>query len=245
MIIKVDEWQGFRREFLEFEGHEVIVAVPNIPVADKERKWVWRTEFFGAFPSADIAMLQKGYHVLQLVISDKFGCPSAVDCMARFHDFIVDEYKLEKKSALFGFSRGGLYALHYAAKCPQNVSVLYLDAPVVDLASWPGGKGAGCGSEHDWELALEAFALSNETAELYTNLMALSINSALSARLPLIIVAGDSDAVVPFNENGIILQTEWEKTDVPFKLILKPNVDHHPHSLEDPTEIVEFILENE
>ena len=29
------------------------------------------------------------------------------------------------------------------------------------------------------------------------------------------------------------------------KVILKPGVGHHPHSLKDPTPIVDFILQNQ
>ncbi len=55
------------------------------------------------------------------------------------------------------------------------------------------------------------------------------------------LVSGDSDSVVPFDENGILLAKAYKEKNIPLELIIKKGGDHHPHSLEDNTPILEFI----
>jgi hypothetical protein len=49
---------------------------------------------------------------------------------------------------------------------------------------------------------------------------------------------------VPYKHNGAHLYQAYKKAGLEVKQILKKGVGHHPHSLEDPAEIVEFILEH-
>lgn len=43
-------------------------------------------------------------------------------------------------------------------------------------------------------------------------------------------------------QNTVILETRYKALKGPIQVIHKPNVGHHPHSLEDPTPIVDFVL---
>jgi len=62
--------------------------------------------------------------------------------------------------------------------------------------------------------------------------------------LPIIIVAGDSDSVVPYADNGKIFAKRFREQGGNIETIVKPNCDHHPHSLTDPTPVVTFIEKN-
>ncbi|MEG1176831.1 MAG: GDSL-type esterase/lipase family protein [Ruthenibacterium sp.] len=234
-------WEGFDTQtFFNPDGYEVIVAAPKTAAAG--RPWVWRAEFFGAFPTVDLALLQRGWHVAQLRIPDLYGCPAAVALMERFRAALVALYKLSAKAVLFGFSRGGLYAVNYAASYPQHVRLLYLDAPVVDMESWPGGKYSGIGGAEEWRQCKAIYgAMHDEAAR-----KAQGCDSLLAAKLPLALVAGDSDTVVPYCENGAFLTARYQDSGVPFLLFLKKGCDHHPHSVEGAKAeaLVAFILEN-
>lgn len=233
-------WKGHDCDIVHFKGYEVTVVKPS--VAARGKPWVWRTEFLGAFPSADLEMLARGWHLVYINLSDRFGAPEAVELMGAFGDWVRVRYGLCEKSVLFGFSRGGLYALHYAGKYPSRVGAMYLDAPVIDLCSWPGGKGSGVGSEWDWERCLEVYGFEEpEAKNSYEKILKASIEGVLDGQIPLVMVAGDSDEVVPYEENGRILEEAYKDSGLPFLLILKPGIGHHPHSLEDPTPIVDFL----
>lgn len=239
---QLGSWNGFKKHIFNFEGHEAIIVLPDTPVGGNP--WVWRTEFFDAFAYADLAMVQNGWHLVFLSMPNRYGSPGAVELMVRFRAYVQGLFKLSEKAVMFGFSRGGLYAMNYAAREPERVLALYLDAPVLDIESWPMGKGKGCGSAADTYMCLRAFGLSEETAGSYKDILSKAIKNVTAAKIPLIIVAGDSDEVVPYEENGAIAAAAWERDALPFKLILKRGVGHHPHSLEDPAEIVSFLLED-
>ncbi len=225
----------------QFEGHDCTVIVPDQPA--KGSPYVWRTEFLYAFNQVDMALLARGYHVVYCSVSDEYGSPRSIAVFKRFRDFITEKYALSKKASLFGFSRGGLYACNYALAYPDDVACLYLDAPVLDLKSWPAGLGLGCGSPDEWEdCKKRVLGLSTVQDVLhYKGAPIDNLDALIATKIPVILVAGDSDAVVPFVENGAVMQAAYEKAGAPITVIVKPGCDHHPHSLEDPTPVVEFV----
>lgn len=233
------KWEGFEQEEGIFEGHEYGIVWPK--KVTRGIPYVWRTEFFGAFPSVDLAMLEKGYAVVYYRISDLYGASEAVSKMAVFQTFVEEKYALAAKPVLFGFSRGGLYALHYTASYPKRVGSLYLDAPVIDIYSWPAGAYTGIGAKKEWE---ECKALWNISHEAYREQVDQGIQTLLRNKIPLVIVAGEKDEVVPYEENGAILQKAYANTKVPFAIYMKPECGHHPHSLENPEPVVTFLVDN-
>lgn len=60
--------------------------------------------------------------------------------------------------------------------------------------------------------------------------------------MPILGVCGAADDVVPMAENTNVLKERYEALGGSIRVIAKEGVGHHPHSLEDPTEIVDFIV---
>ena len=60
--------------------------------------------------------------------------------------------------------------------------------------------------------------------------------------IPVIIVAGGADDVVPYDENGELFVGRFRAAGGEIEEYVKPDCGHHPHSLEDPTPIVEFLV---
>lgn len=233
-----------------YEGHDVDVfninnlkchiVRPHQIVDDKP--WIWRTEFLGAFPSVDVELLKRGFHVAHIAMDDMYGAPSAMTHMDDFYNHVCRAYGLSTRMTLEGFSRGGLFALNWASRHPEKVASIYLDAPVCDPSSWPGGKGKSTGSLADWERLLKLYKLS-EDEFLARNFNPLNHLEPISAaRIPIISVCGVADDIVPVEENTAILVQKYKKLGGKIVTILKPGVGHHPHSLADPTPIIEFIL---
>lgn len=239
---KISDWNGYEKQDFEVAGHQALIVVPKTVAQGKP--WIWRTEFFGHEPQGDIALLGAGWHVAYLKISDMYGSPAAIDLMAQFHDYATRTYGLNPRVVLEGFSRGGLYAFNFAATHPDKTAALYLDAAVLDLRSWPGGKGAGVGSKACWDQALQLYGLTEETAAGFKGNPLDRIDPVLKAHIPIIAVCGDSDKVVPYVENTAQLEGRYKELGGNIQVILKPGVDHHPHSLKDPQPIVDFLLKN-
>ena len=237
---KTSNWNGFTRYDFTVDGRPVLVVSPREPATGKP--WVWHGEFFGHKPSPDIELLKRGFHVVYMSVPDMLGGPPAVKHWNAFYQELTEKHGLAKKPALVGLSRGGLYCYNWAAANPDKVACIYADAPVCDFRSWPGGKGKGKGSERDWKLVLQVYGFSSdEEALAYDKNPVDNLAPLAKAKVPLLHVYGDADDVVPWDENTGLLAERYKKLNGPITLIAKPGVGHHPHGLDDPTPIVEFI----
>jgi alpha-beta hydrolase superfamily lysophospholipase len=86
------------------------------------------------------------------------------------------------------------------------------------------------------------YGLTDESARTYRFNPVDNLQPLASRRIPILSVCGDADEVVPFAENTRLVQERYEKLGGPITVIVKPGLKHHPHSLQDPTPIVDFIL---
>ena len=84
--------------------------------------------------------------------------------------------------------------------------------------------------------------MTEETAAAFAGNPLDKLPALAGAGLPILLVAGDADDVVPYAENGAKLARRFRELGGVVEVILKPGVGHHPHSLEDPQPIVDFIL---
>ena len=67
--VKRSIWQGFERLDFVVDGRPCLLVVPK--TAAQGRPWIWRTEFFGHEPQADLALLARGFHVADLLKESK------------------------------------------------------------------------------------------------------------------------------------------------------------------------------
>jgi len=179
-----ENWQGFNK--IEFTTADRAAFLVEPKSSAPGRPWIWRMEFFGHQPQADIALLNKGFHVAYVDVQNMYGAPASMSIMDAMYRYVVSEYKLSDKVVLEGFSRGGLFSINWAARNPMKVACIYNDAPVCDFTS----------------------------------------------------------CVVPIEENSLLLQSKYQSLGGSMLLISKPNCNHHPHTLEDPLRIVNFVFAN-
>jgi pimeloyl-ACP methyl ester carboxylesterase len=238
------KWNNFARHDFKVEGMNAIVVVPDKAIPD--RPWVWRGEFFGAFADADAALVKAGWHLAYLQVPDLFGSPAAIEKWETFHHALVTQHGLHPKAGLIGLSRGGLYCMNWAAAHPDKTLAVYLDNAVCDFKSWPGGKpkslGTGKGSGGDWNKLLKAHGFkSDEEAIAYKKNPVDNLEPIAKAKIPLLLVYGDMDTVVPAAENSDLVYDRYRKLGGPVERVVKPGQDHHPHGLKDVAPVVEFF----
>ena len=241
---KPTNWHGYARHDFKVAGHDAIVVVPAKPLPG--RPWVWRGEFFGAFAEADVALVKAGWHLAYLKVPDLFGSPKALESWEKFHDAMTKKYGLHPKPGLIGLSRGGLYCMNWAAKHPDKTLAVYLDNAVCDFKSWPGGRplklGTGKGSAGEWKKMLAAYDFKTDADAIafdrnpVDNLLPLA-----KVGVPLLIVYGDKDTVVPHAENSGLVYDRYKALGGPAVRVVKPGLDHHPHGLKDVTPVVHFF----
>lgn len=239
---KKSDWNGYDLYDFQCAERNCKIAVPKKSAEGKP--WVWRAVFWGHEPQTEIALLERGYHVAFIACSDLLGSPQMLKERDAFYRRMTERYGLSKKPVLLGMSRGGLCSLRWAIANPGNVSCLYLDAPVCDFKSWPGGRGRGKRSETDWQQILKLYDLTEEEALAYKGNPLDSLKPLAEKKVPILSVCGDSDDVVPFEENTKILAERYKALDGTVDVILKSGIGHHPHSLEDPAPLVKFITEH-
>ena len=237
---KPSDWQGFVQLEFTVDGRPCLLVVPRTPAAG--RPWIWRAEFFGYEPQADLALLQHGWHVAYMNVANMYGAPRALDHMDKFYDYLRATHGLAAQTVLEGFSRGGLYAFNWAARHSEHVASLYVDAPVCDFKSWPGAKSPLAAKQ--WAECLQVYGLSESEALAYRFNPVDNLAPLAKAHIPILIVCGDADEVVPFEENSQLVAARYRQLGGTIELIVKPGGKHHPHSLKDPTPIVDFILQH-
>lgn len=236
-------WNGYLEDTFVLDGHHCLIVLPKSFASTKP--WIWRPEFFGAFDQADQALLAKGYPIAYMDMENIFGSPPAMVLMDNFYDYLIAHYGLATKTTLFGFSRGGIYSVNWTARHPDRVACLYLDAPVCDIKSWPGGRGKGNGSPADWERLKVFYGFTNDQEALdYQHNPIDNLKPLMTAKIHILSVCGDADTTVPYLENTAILKTRYKTLGGSMQVIVKPGGDHHPHSLTDPKPILDFVLKH-
>lgn len=224
---KKTEWNGF---VMYHDGGRKVVVPKS--VADG-KPWVWRAHFWGHQPQFDIALLNKGYHLVYCNVIGLLGSPEAVKRWDVFYTDLTGEHGFAKEVVLEGMSRGGLIVYNWAIQNPEKVAVIYGDAPVMDFKSWPGAGSDGILKSYGFKNEVEAKAYKGNPVD---NLAPLA-----KAKVPVIHVVGDADDVVPVAENTAVAEKRYKEMGGVFEVIHKKGVGHHPHSIEDPAPLVAFV----
>ena len=217
-----------------FNGHEATVILPEHPNSE----WIWKTEFLYAFDQAEKALSDEGYTRVYYSVSDRYGSPGAIRLMHAFYRYVTDKFQLKPKCHLFGFSRGGLYAFNFALFYPECVASIYLDAPVLDLKSWPLPD-----SPEQAQMFAE-FALNKDTLPYYRENPVDNLEEFFRLQIPLLLIAGAKDELVAFPENAGKMISYCSKFKIPLQYIVKNDCGHHPHSLENVAPITAFVNAN-
>lgn len=222
----------FETEEFDLGGRKCRLTFPRQAAAEKP--WIWRTRFYGAFPSVDEALLEQGWHVAYLDFADQFGGPGALVEMDAFYRKVTTERGLSARPVLEGFSRGGLSSMNWSLANPEKVSGIYLDAPVLDIHSWPKPQ-----SPDLWKECLAAYRLTEATATGWKGPLS-GVETLVKAKIPIFVVAGGADTVVPFADNAGILENRYRELGGDITVIIKAAAGHHPHSLHNPAPVVEW-----
>lgn len=234
-------WNGFRLERTEFEGKEALVVLPAEGTACGGL--AVKTEYFGAFPeAAELPLLEKGFHLCYIKNNNRWGTDEDLDRKARFIRHVQKTYHLNDRCVPVGMSCGGLFAIKLAAKYPELIACLYLDAPVLNYMSCPCGFGTGNELAEGHSEILNALQLTMSELICYRDMPMDKLPILVANKIPVVLVYGDSDQTVPYHENGILLERAYAGAGIDFEVYSKPGCDHHPHGLENPTPAVDFIL---
>lgn len=228
-------WNGCDRYDFLYKNREAIIVAPH--KAAKGNPWIWRPVYFDAFAQVDAALLEQGFYVVYYDLTNSYGSPETLKPGTEFYQYVVESFQFSTKVTLEGFSRGGLSTLNWAALNPEKVACIYLDAPVCNVFSWPGRR-----SPVLWNELLTEWGMKDESMSTFKESPIDHLEPIAKAGISILSVCGDIDKVVPVSENTDILCSRYRALGGHIEVIIKKGVEHHPHSLENPKPIVDFIL---
>jgi pimeloyl-ACP methyl ester carboxylesterase len=238
----IDEWHGFKRHKFQADGCPAWVVEPKVALPGQP--WSWCMEFPDAFTERCAApqLLAAGFHHVHIVVGNTFGGPDAVEHFKAFHELLV-AHGLAKKAVLIGLSRGGLYAYRFASERPESVAVIYGDAPLCDIKTVRGVEGYGKGSAVEWANLTKAYGFKDDAEALaYRGNPVDTLAPLAQAKVAIIHVIGAADDIVLPAKNSDVIEQRYRELGGDIQVIRKPGVGHHPHGLDDPKPVVDFIL---
>jgi alpha-beta hydrolase superfamily lysophospholipase len=94
----------------------------------------------------------------------------------------------------------------------------------------------------EWRRLLAACEFKSDDAAVAYKLNPIDHLKLLAkAKIPLLLMLGDKDTVVPHAEKSELVFDRYKELGGPVERVVKPGQDHHPHGLKDVTPVVKFF----
>lgn len=235
-------WNNFKKEDFVFAERNAVIIYPS---AEPCGKMILKTEYLDAFPNFDVAMLEKGYYVINIEHGSRWAPDEEINIMADFVLYCAEKLGANKRCILEGMSCGGLQAARFAELYPELTAVMYLDAPVLNILSMVGlGECAKDHVESFWREIVATYGVNKSTIVNFRKSPIDNMQPPVDNKIPVIMLYGNCDKIVVYEENGKVLENFYKENGGVIKVISKSMVGHHPHCLENPSLIVEFVEKN-
>ena len=232
---------------LEYETVEFLVGsskcfVLDVNSSDKNKPWVWYAPTLPLHPDPSHSwyidkLLEKGISFAGCDQGEVRGSQKSVGRFTKFYNEMVDR-GYSKKPILLGQSRGGLMMLSWAVKNPTKVKAFAGIYPVLNLRSWPMTRSLSS-TLADFEMDQDTFLKSVDLHNPIHQLEGLA-----QAKVPLFMVHGDSDRIVPLEENTEIVINRYTKLGGEAKVKVVPGKGHQVgDDFFKSKELIEFIMQ--
>ena len=234
-IIAKYKCDGYTQIEFEFKGKKSIVLLPED--SRKNGKTVFKTEYFGAFPDLQLEFVRRGYTMIFVSNRNRWGTEGELADQYEFVNFCAKEFDISNKVITIGMSCGGMMSVLLAAKYPDCIEALYIDAPVMNFLSCPANFGnAPDVLDSMWTEFENAWGMTKRELLLFRGHPIDMIPILVKNKVKIYMAYGDSDKTVPYEENGIALERAYKEAGLSDLLYIdkKVGVDHHPHG---PTNI--------
>src|SRR6185369_6616221 len=83
---KVSSFYGYDCADFVFKGREAKIVKPRVTAPG--HPWIWRARFWGHEPQTDIALLDRGFHLVYCDASELFGNKEAIELWNKFYDLL-------------------------------------------------------------------------------------------------------------------------------------------------------------
>ena len=145
--------------------------------------------------------LAAGVAVAGIDVGEAYGSPRGRELFSALYQELTKKRGFASKPCLLGRSRGGLWVTSWACEHADQVAGIAGIYPVFDLRTYPG-------------LAKAAPSYELKTEELQAKLTEHNpierVGALAKAKVPVFIIHGDEDKVVPLKENSAELVARYE-----------------------------------
>ena len=227
-------------EIFEIDGHKAFVYAAPTPAKDKP--WVWYAPTLGGVSLAGRKLyfqsfMRAGISIAGFDLGEVRGAPGSTAKFTKFYEEMVKR-GYSAKPILLGQSRGGMMTLAWAFRHPDKVQAWVGIYPVCNLASWP--------LQRSKDATLADFAMSE--ADLVAKLPEFNpvdnLKGPLANKVPMFVVHGDSDVVVPYDDNTKVLKERYEAGGGSITVKLIPGEGHKVSpSFFECHELVDFVID--
>lgn len=228
------EWYGFKRHNFELDGHRGFIVEPPNPAPGLPWSWClqWAEAFVPRTPA--LKLLERGFHHVHLDVFDTRMNPEGVAILEKFYK-LLRSMNFHPKAALIGMSYGGMFSLRWAAEHPETIGAIYLDAPVCDLAF--------CKQKRGMAENMAAYGVSS-VAELRAHPLSPlnNVRPVAEAKLPILCIRSGQDQTVTPRTNIDLFSRRLQAAGGDITIVRRDFYGHHPHGLDDPRPLVDFIL---
>ena len=235
-------FHGYQCADFVADGRNCKIVQPKLAAVG--HPWVWRARFWGHEPQTDIALLERGYHIVYCDVVELLGNQESIAIWDKFYD-LAHKAGLAKKAVMEGMSRGAVYIFNWAAANPGKLACVYADNPLLNMNVWTEEMlNLPAGTKNDmFEAFKKSYQLTTpeEVRQFRGGPMEL-VKQIVKGHYPILVLCADEDEAVPLAENAILFEKKIKALNGNITVIHKPGFKHHPHSLPDPTPIVDFIV---
>lgn len=242
------EWYGFVRHNFELDGCKGFIVEPPNPAPGLPWSWCmqWAEAFVPRTPA--LKLLERGFHHVYFDVFSTYMNPEGIKKVEKFYA-MLQKMGFHKKAALTGMSYGGLFSWRWAQEHPETVAVIYADCPVCDLAFMAGRTEQNtsaelleiCRSEGAKNMAAYGAATPEELRNHPLSPLN-NYNRIAEKKIPILVLRGGQDQTVLPKENIDIFEKCLKNAGGNIMVINRDAYGHHPHGMDDPRPLVDFIL---
>ncbi len=218
---------------LEFEfKNKKCIALMSEDKSKRNGKTILKTEYFGAFPDLQNEFVRRGYTLIFIENHNRWGTPDQIEDQYEFVLYASKELEISSKIITVGMSCGGMMSIILAAKQPDIIEGLYIDAPVVNFLSCPARLGNATDvTDGMWQEFENAWNMTKSELLIFRGHPIDYLDKLVENGIKIYMAYGDSDKTVPYEENGIALEKKYKDCGLENLLYIdkKIGVDHHPH----------------
>jgi arylsulfatase A-like enzyme len=229
-------------ETFRLKDRHTFIMEPETQTGNEVGKpWIFYAPTLSAYPDrAESWMHQQfldaGIAVAGIDVGEAYGSPKAFPFFEALYDEMANR-GYSKKPAMLGRSRGGLWVSSWAVQHPDRVAAIGGIYPVYDYTTYPGINRAA-----------SAYGISPDQLDAQQQeLNPIKRSDKLAkARVPVLIIHGKDDRVVPLAENSATLEKTYRANDAG-DLIKVIKIDGQGHNFWPGffhcQELVDFLIE--